>query len=121
MQDTALNFETGLEQGIAPGADLSFMMPLIITSIAISALLTVLFLVYVIFNTVRRYKVEKATFDMQKDIRRMRELMEQGSTPSPITSHSTKDLLAHHTAPVDEDPANDTVLTQIESKEVEQK
>lgn len=119
MQDTALNLETGLEQGIAPGVDLSFIMPLIITSIVISGLLTVLFLIYVIFNTIRRYKVEKATFDMQKDIRRMRELMEQGSMPSPTTSHDDKDLLAHAT-PAETNPTDDAVLAKIESEQAGQ-
>lgn len=108
MQDTALNLETGLEQGIAPGLDLGFIMPLITASIVITALLTVLFLAYVIFNAVQRHKVEKATLDMQKDIRRIRELMEQGSVAAP---HQNKDLLAQQPRAETAEQATDTAAS----------
>lgn len=75
-----------LTQGIVPKIDLEAFMPVIITSVVVTAVLTVLFFVYIIFNSIRHYKVEKATIEMQKDIRRMRELMEQGSQPT--TSHT---------------------------------
>lgn len=85
MPDTtsleALQGELGQGTTTVPSFDVSALMPLMITSIAITIILTILFLIYVSFNTIRRYKVEKATLEMQKDVRRMRELMEEGITP----------------------------------------
>ena len=129
MQDetsiTTLPQELG--QGIqAPEINFDALMPLIITSTAITILLAVLFLIYVSFNTIRRFKVEKATLEMQKDIQRIRELMEQGSTlPAPrgnVPSNS-KDLLAANqgatTQPLN--PAENREVTAIESESFDQK
>ncbi len=103
MQDTSLDLETSLGQGIAPNIDLSMLAPLLMTSLIVTGVLSLLFLIYIIFNSVRRYKVEKATIDMQKDIRLIRELMEKGntigtknliaSTPSTTTGVSTEENL----------------------------
>lgn len=123
MQDTSsLNsLQSELEQGSTalPSIDVNALMPLMITSIAITVLLTILFLIYVSFNTIRRYKVEKATLEMQKDIRRMRELMEQGSTALPDSPHATipRDLIAHRASELDTpNPADDREITAIESQ-----
>lgn len=106
---------TELTQGVVPEIDFEAFMPLIMTSLAITGVLTVLFFVYIIFTSIRHYKVEKATIEMQKDIRRMRELMEQGSTPttSPQIPPKHTDLLA---APATTDSQEDRVLARIESE-----
>lgn len=107
---------TELTQGVVPEIDFEAFMPLIMTSLAITAVLTVLFFVYIIFTSIRHYKVEKATIEMQKDIRRMRELMEQGSTPTtpPQVPPKHTDLLA--TTPATTDSREDRVLARIESE-----
>ena len=101
MQDTTslqtLQGELGQGNSAIPSLDLNTLMPLMVTSVVITIILTVLFLIYVSFTTIRRYKVEKATLEMQKDIRRMRELMEQGSSLPTDTYPASKDLLAAHT------------------------
>lgn len=99
MQDaTSLQTLQGeLGQGSStavPSLDFSALMPLMITSIVVTIVLTILFLIYVSFNTIRRYKVERATLEMQKDIRRMRELMEE-QAKQPATRPRV-DLLAVH-------------------------
>ena len=95
MQDASLNTlqqQIGQSTGTTvPNLDLSALMPLMITSIVVTIILTLLFLIYVSFNTIRRYKVEKATLEMQKDIRRMRELMEEQASSAVAPS---VDLLA---------------------------
>lgn len=95
MQDASLNTlqqQIGQSTGTTvPNLDLSALMPLMITSIVVTIILTLLFLIYVSFNTIRRYKVEKATLEMQKDIRRIRELMEEQASPAVTPS---VDLLA---------------------------
>lgn len=102
MQDTSLDLETSLGQGIAPNIDLSMLAPLLMTSLVVTGVLSLLFLIYIIFNSIRRYKVEKATIDMQKDIRLIRELMEKGSNTG------TKDLIASA-------PSTSTVITADEN------
>ena len=89
MQDTTSldSLQQQLQQGsttAAPSLDLNALMPLMITSIVITIILTILFLIYVSFSTIRRYKVEKATLETQKDIRRIRELMEQQTEPAAL-------------------------------------
>lgn len=107
-----------LTQGVVPEIDFGAFMPLITASLAITAVLTVLFFVYIIFNSIRHYKVEKATIEMQKDIRRMRELMEQGSTPTTSQTPPHTNLIAAATpAPIETtDSQEDVLLARIESE-----
>lgn len=80
-----------LTQTSVPEVDLSFLEPLLWTSAIITIVFTFIFLLYAIYNIVRRYKVEKATLEMRDDIRRMRELMEKGSVaPTPRPSFDTQ-------------------------------
>lgn len=74
-----------LTQGSTSGLDLSFIAPLLWTSAIVTILLTVVFLLYFIYVIIRRRKVENATLEMRDDIRRMRELMEKGSSVPPST------------------------------------
>lgn len=128
MQDetSIMTLPQELGQGIStPEINLEALMPLIITSTAITILLALLFLIYVSFNTIRRFKVEKATLEMQKDIRRMRELMEQGSTLPASHGNSTstsKDLLATTQSIATEkvNPAENREVAAIESGSSEQ-
>lgn len=116
-----------LGQGIStPEINLDALMPLIITSTAITILLALLFLIYVSFNTIRRFKVEKATLEMQKDIKRIRELMEQGSALPASRDNvapRSKDLLATNqgaaTHPLN--PAENREVTAVESESFDQK
>lgn len=88
MQDTLLPSEyQSLTQSTTPEIDLSFLEPLLWTSALLTILFAFFFLLYATYTIVRRHKVEKATLEMRDDIRRMRELMEQGS--SPIKHDST--------------------------------
>ncbi|HCH34264.1 MAG: hypothetical protein UY35_C0006G0027 [Candidatus Saccharibacteria bacterium GW2011_GWC2_48_9] len=101
MQDTYPNIETGLGQGTIPDIDLSSLTPILSASLVVTLVLTVLLVVYAIYSTARRRKVERATINMQKDIRIIRELMEkQGSNalqaipPTPSLHNKSTDTLA---------------------------
>lgn len=69
-----------LTEGSTSGFDLSLIAPLLWASALVTVIITVLFFIYAIYVIVRRRKVENATLEMRDDIRRMRELMEQGSS-----------------------------------------
>lgn len=105
-----------LTQGVVPEIDFEAFMPLITASLAITAVLTVLFFVYVIFNSIRHYKVEKATIEMQKDIRRMRELMEQGTTPVTPKTDLIATTSAAPTPTATASSKEDILLARIESE-----
>lgn len=101
MQDTYPNIETSLGQGTIPDIDLSALTPILSASLVVTLVLTVLLVVYAIYSTARRRKVERATINMQKDIRIIRELMEkQGSSalqvipPTPPLHNKPTDTLA---------------------------
>ncbi|MBH1980877.1 hypothetical protein I8H83_04310 [Candidatus Saccharibacteria bacterium] len=105
---------------LAPALNFDALMPLIVTSAVVTGVLTILFLVYVIFNSIRHYKVEKATIEMQKDIRRMRELMERGSISTAPLQTPRTDLIAHTpaapTSATAIDPEEDALLARVESE-----
>lgn len=102
MQDTYPNIETGLGQGTpVPDIDLSALTPVLSASLVVTLVLSAFLIVYAIYSAARRRKVERATINMQKDIRIIRELMEkQGSSvfqtipPTPALHNKPTDTLA---------------------------
>jgi|GEM_PF-6436742 len=109
MQDTYPNIETSLGQGTAvPDIDLSAFAPVLSISLVVTLILAVLLAIHAIYSAARRRKVERATLNMQKDIRIIRELMEkQGSSalqaipPTPPLHNKSTDTLAA-TSPSDD-------------------
>lgn len=100
--DEYLSLRENLGQGtIVPDIDLSALAPVLSASLVVTLVLTVLLVVYAIYSATRRRKVERATINMQKDIRIIRELMEkQGSSvfqtipPTPPLHNKPTDTLA---------------------------
>lgn len=114
MQEQLLSpeYQDLTQSTTVPTVDLSILEPILWVSAAVTILFTVLFLIYVIYSFARRYKVEKATLEMQKDIRRLRELAEQQAekssrpTAAPRPAH---DVIAAHDTATDTTPSTDTV------------
>lgn len=104
--DEYLSLQEELGQGTDPTIDLDALMPLVAMAVGATVVITLACILYAIFSSLRRRKVERAVFDTQKDIRRIRELLEQqGSTtptPPPAAAEHRKtsrqqDVIAAHT------------------------
>lgn len=116
--ENALNTIDITQEGAAPVIDLGFIMPIITAGLIVTGILTALFILYFLISALRRRKVENATLEIQKDIRKIRELMEQGSqspqAQSPPSSlYRQKETLARADTP---SPAEATEITRIESE-----
>ena len=87
MNPNELSPYTLVEQGTAlPEIDLSCIVPFLAAALIATTAISVLFGIYLIYSTLRRRKLNQATLDMQKDIRKIRELLEQGSALRSPTS-----------------------------------
>lgn len=86
MDTTTLTPYTAIEEGtLLPSIDLGFIMPVIVTTLVVTGVVSVVFIVYLILSMIRRHKIQQATLDMQKDIRQIRELLEQGRQTNSTT------------------------------------
>lgn len=87
MNPNELSPYTLVEQGTAlPEIDFSFIIPFLAAALIATTAISVLFGIYLIYSILRRRKLNQATLDMQKDIRKIRELLEQGSALRSPTS-----------------------------------
>lgn len=124
METTELSTYTELEQGtLLSGFDLGFIMPLVVVTLVATGLISVIFMIYLILSIMRRRKLHQATIDMQKDIRKIRELLEQGSTPThpgtvrPASQPRSHDILARQdNIAVSDQTDNDPALNRLESR-----
>lgn len=117
METTDLSAYTEIEQGsLLSGFDLGLMMPIIVAALVATSILSVVFTLYLIVSIVRRRKLHQATLDMQKDIRKIRELLEKGSTfVQPGVSHPL-DTIARQENIATSDQVNDPALNRLESR-----
>lgn len=79
---------TGLDTNstnLTPGIDMGLINTIVIAGTILSAILTVVVVVYLVINIMRRWKSEKAMVDMAKDVQAIKLLLEKqlsSSAPS---------------------------------------
>lgn len=123
MDTTNLSAYTEIEQGaLLSGFDLGFIMPLVVAVLVATGILSAIFMIYLVVSIMRRRKLHQATIDMQKDIRKIRELLEQGSTPAhldavrPTRQPYPHDTIARQDDIAASDQTNDPALNRLESR-----
>ena len=89
MQYDATNIDPETINTLMPSINLDFLMPMIITSLVATGLLGLLFIIYIVFSSIRRYRVEKATLSMQQDIHAIRQLLERAEGSQPESTVDT--------------------------------
>lgn len=107
LRDLTSSLQNQLGEGIVPTVDLSWIQPLLTTLVTAVAIMTCLMVIYGIYSVIRHHQVTRATLAMQKDIQRIRELMEQGSTPPPQHSVAIERPVATGTT---DSPSADTAI-----------